>query len=82
MVVALVLFGPKRLPEIARQIGKIASWIQRASQEFRDQLMSINEESRDRPGAQNDTASSTGPESDLLKNKSHSNIKDGDDLAG
>ena len=44
----LVLFGPKRLPEIARTVGKIVRDIQRASREFQDQVMQIEEETRPR----------------------------------
>ncbi len=38
-VVALVLFGPRRLPEIARTIGRWYSRLQRALNEFQQQLM-------------------------------------------
>ena len=37
-VLALVVFGPKRLPEIARQVGKILAEFKRASNEFQHQL--------------------------------------------
>jgi sec-independent protein translocase protein TatB len=35
---ALVLFGPKKLPEIARQVGKILNEFRRASNEFKSQI--------------------------------------------
>ena len=37
-VLALVVFGPKRLPEIGRQIGKMLTEFKRASNEFQHQL--------------------------------------------
>lgn len=37
-VLALLLFGPKKLPEIARQIGKALAEFKRASNEFQWQL--------------------------------------------
>ena len=42
-LVILVLFGPRRLPEIARMIGKTLSDLRRASQEFKDQILRIDE---------------------------------------
>jgi sec-independent protein translocase protein TatB len=35
---ALLLFGPKKLPEIARQAGRILAELRRASNEFRSQI--------------------------------------------
>ena len=37
-LLALLLFGPKRLPEIGRQIGKALGEFKRASSEFQNQL--------------------------------------------
>jgi len=37
---ALLIFGPKRLPEIARQVGKALNEFRRASNEFKAQLQS------------------------------------------
>ncbi len=37
---ALLLFGPKKLPEIARQVGKVLNQFRRASNEFRSQIES------------------------------------------
>jgi TatA/E family protein of Tat protein translocase len=34
----LLLFGPKKLPEIGRQLGKAIAEFKRASQEFQNQL--------------------------------------------
>jgi sec-independent protein translocase protein TatB len=36
--VALIVFGPKRLPEIGRQIGKLMAEFKRHSNEFKSQL--------------------------------------------
>jgi sec-independent protein translocase protein TatB len=35
---ALLLFGPKKLPELARQLGKLMAEFRRASNEFRMQM--------------------------------------------
>ncbi len=37
-LLALVVVGPKRLPELARQLGKIVAEFKRASNEFKNQL--------------------------------------------
>jgi sec-independent protein translocase protein TatB len=36
--IALLIFGPKKLPELARQLGKLMSEFRRASNEFRMQM--------------------------------------------
>ena len=35
---ALIIFGPKKLPEIARQVGKYLNEFKRASNEFKSQI--------------------------------------------
>lgn len=37
-IVALIIFGPKKLPEIGRQIGKALNEFKRASNEFKSQI--------------------------------------------
>ena len=37
-ILALLLFGPKKLPEIARQVGKALNEFKRASNEFKAQI--------------------------------------------
>ena len=43
-IVVLILFGPKRLPEIAKTIGKITAQLRGAAQDFRDQIAKAAEE--------------------------------------
>ncbi|MFZ0773622.1 MAG: twin-arginine translocase TatA/TatE family subunit [Candidatus Sulfotelmatobacter sp.] len=37
-ILALVIFGPKKLPEIARQAGRLLAELRRASNEFKSQI--------------------------------------------
>lgn len=37
-VLALIIFGPKKLPEIARQVGRYLNEFKRASNEFKAQI--------------------------------------------
>jgi sec-independent protein translocase protein TatA len=43
-VVVLVFLGPRRLPEIARTIGRVMNDLRRASRDFQDQIMQIDVE--------------------------------------
>ena len=38
MIVALLVFGPKKLPEIGRSLGKALRGFQDASKEFQDEI--------------------------------------------
>jgi|GEM_PF-1627525 len=55
---ALLLFGPKKLPEIGRQIGRFIAEFKRASNDFKNQLQSEIEKAEEKttpstqPGAQ------------------------------
>jgi TatA/E family protein of Tat protein translocase len=41
-MVVLVLFGPRRLPDVARTIGRVLHDLRRSAQDFRDQIMTID----------------------------------------
>jgi sec-independent protein translocase protein TatB len=42
--IVLILFGPHRLPQMARDIGRMIERLRRASDQFRDQLMRLDED--------------------------------------
>lgn len=42
-VVVLIVVGPKRLPEIARKLGRTMELFRRAADEFKDQLMNMDQ---------------------------------------
>ncbi len=43
-LVVLLLFGPRKLPGFARSLGHLMQQLRRASNDFRDQLMSVEED--------------------------------------
>ena len=63
-VLALMLFGPKKLPQLARQLGKLMAEFRRASNEFR---MQMEDELRieDQKEHQKKVDAMAGPPSDL-----------------
>ena len=49
VLIALVVFGPRRLPQMARELGRFASETRRSMNEFKEELDAeeANEGSRD-----------------------------------
>jgi sec-independent protein translocase protein TatB len=68
LILALILIGPKQLPEVARQIGKLLNELRRASymlgDEFRAQLRDDDFQRSIRPQNTAADPSETGPHKD------------------
>lgn len=47
LVVVLIVVGPKRLPEVARKLGRVMETIRRAADEFKRQIMTMDQPSHD-----------------------------------
>jgi TatA/E family protein of Tat protein translocase len=60
LAIALLVFGPKRLPELARSLGKGLAEFRRASTELRDQFRA-EDEAPARPPAAAPAPLATGP---------------------
>lgn len=58
----LILFGPRKLPQIARTAGRIFEEIRRASQEFRDQVMNLDRENSNLPSANPHAENAASPD--------------------
>jgi sec-independent protein translocase protein TatA len=46
-LVILILFGPRKLPSIAKMIGKTLDQLRNASQDFKDEIMKIEDDVKD-----------------------------------
>ena len=55
-VIALIVLGPKRLPDLARSLGKGLHEFRRASGELRREFLDVSEEARIDPPKRADTA--------------------------
>jgi len=65
LVVALLIFGPKKLPEIGRQVGKAMNEFKRASEDFKAQLDSEVRQLELNEARERAAASSPAPEANL-----------------
>jgi Tat protein translocase TatB subunit len=48
-VIALIVLGPKRLPELARSLGKSLNEFRRASSDLRREFLDVTEQARSDP---------------------------------
>jgi sec-independent protein translocase protein TatA len=60
LTVALVLFGPKQLPEAARKLGRTLNRLRRAMDEFKAQVRLLEEEAP--PAKESEIRRSENPE--------------------
>jgi Tat protein translocase TatB subunit len=51
LVVALIVFGPKRLPEVSRQVGNAMRELRRMQDTVRDELSSVMHGNDETPGS-------------------------------
>ena len=72
LILALLIFGPKKLPELGRQLGKTLKSLKKASNEFQNEIdQVINEpEKEDLPLSSRDNITNeSGQESKELEGK-------------
>ena len=49
LILALLIFGPKKLPELGKQLGKTLKSLKKASNEFQNEIEKVvNEEDKDK----------------------------------
>jgi len=59
LIVILVLFGGKKIPELARGLGKAHAEYQKAKEEIENQISEFNAESKNTSAAKRKTAKKT-----------------------
>jgi len=74
-VVVLIVVGPKRLPEVARKLGRTMEMFRRAADEFKDQLMNMDREPP-APAASGPAAPSGSSESPEADNNPYPDMSD------
>ncbi len=62
-VVILIVVGPKRLPDVVRKIGRTMEMFRRAADEFKDQLMTMDQESHS--GSDSSTGSTASTDANV-----------------
>ena len=62
-IVCLIVFGSRRLPEIARNLGKSLGALKKARREFEEELMHAQEEDDKKPVAELEAQKSRPQES-------------------
>ena len=72
LVIALIVFGPKRLPEIGRTVGKSLREFRRASEDIRQEL-SLHLEDEPEPKVLADPASAPAQTAELKGDVGHTN---------
>ena len=73
-LLALLLFGPKRLPEIGRQIGRALGEFKRASSEFQTQLEDEVRQLEVEQESQRSIAPPAAPEGSIAQTTSSSQV--------
>lgn len=59
-IVILIVVGPKRLPDVVRKLGRTMEMFRRAADEFKDQLMAMDQETHPSPPSALSSGDATG----------------------
>jgi len=65
LVIALLVFGPRKLPELARALGKSISEFKRATNELQDTVEREIEQEQRRPAASSSKSDGAGDKESL-----------------
>jgi Tat protein translocase TatB subunit len=82
LFIAAILLGPKKIPEIARALGKFTGWARKATDDFKQEIsreinlrQELDEEKKKLSTQINDMASGADPEK-LIRDEIHSNYEE------
>ena len=67
LVIGLIVIGPKKLPELARSLGKGLAEFRRASTEVRREFLSVTDEARIDPPPRKDAQDESEPNDEREK---------------
>ena len=67
LLVAVIVFGPKRLPEVARKLGRWAGMLRRAREELMHQIMTMDQKAGDALNSAGSALERLLPEDETLK---------------
>ena len=76
LILALLIFGPKKLPELGKQLGKTLKSLKKASNEFQNEIdQGMNEEDKDESpkSIESDQINEINPEKIDSENENFSN---------
>jgi sec-independent protein translocase protein TatA len=81
LILALLVFGPKKLPEVAKSVGRGLSEFRRASDEVRDEIQRGLNFDDDDPPARELSTTVTAPAEEIPEVKSSQTLVEGNGLA-
>jgi len=81
-VIGLLVLGPKRLPELARSLGRGLAEFRRASMEMRKEFMDVAEEVKITPPGLEETAADMPPQAGVEPPKSEPTPDESEIAAG
>ena len=76
LILALLIFGPKKLPELGKQLGKTLKSLKKASNEFQneiDQVMNEGDKEESPKSIESDQTNEINQDNIDLENKNFSN---------
>ncbi len=81
LVIALIVLGPNKLPDLARMLGKAMGELQRATSDLKREI-DVAGEHKNEPAAQKPDEKSSGNENIPTGNSSEEKVQNGDDKRG